>query len=79
MGLISKRDEQKKKRERHRERIENRSYNDGVASGVLKGVRPALQTPFLVTRTWVCMSMWVLKNPAYETEKYFQIKCVFEV
>lgn len=38
MGFISKRDEQKKKRERHRE---NLSYNDGVASGVLKGVRPA--------------------------------------
>lgn len=44
----------KKRKERDTEkekRIENLSYNDGVASGVLKGVRPALQTPFLVTRT----------------------------
>jgi len=40
----------KEKRDREKEKIiENLLYNDDVASGELKGVRPALQTPFLVT------------------------------
>lgn len=77
-GLYFKTRWAKKKRKRHTEkekRIENLSYNDGVASGVLKGVRPALQTPFLVTRTRVCVCVCEFKRIL--ALKYFQIKKCF--
>lgn len=70
-GLYFKKRWAKKKRKRHTEkekRIENLSYNDGVASGVLKGVRPALQTPFLVTRTWVCMCVSLKESWLWDRE-----------